>query len=473
VPDDEKKTEDLPGKAPAHEEAEKAEAKGADVPDAGQAGGEQGEQGEQEASEDKGAGDRYAPDAIAARVADMGEESDVDRIARQEEEKLRERRKGKKGKKGLESAASKRLAKIGEAKVKRPSALGDVTSDADPLIERTERVRKWIQQNRQTFGALVAVALFAAAGFVGWTYWQNKKEADASALLSQGIAAEHGQVSDKEEDDDDENKRTSPLYPTFKTEADKRAAALAKYRDVESRFPGTGAAILARLAEAGILLDQGDGKGAAAAYADVKGSVLAQADTQVRGRALEGQGFADEMLARTDAGARDKHLDDALSSFKELEQIETKGFKELGKYHEARVLLAKGDREKAIGLLKDVNTAVTEPGDVHPFAYLGAVVEDRLRQLDPTALPPKAAKMPGGAGMGLPGMGGEGPGGIDMSDPRVQDLIRQIQAQQQQKGGGGGPPIVPGMPPMPGVPGAPGGPMPMPPVPQAPPVPKP
>src|SRR6185437_8323742 len=114
--------------------------------------------------------------------------------------------------------------------------------------------------------------------------------------------------------------------------------------------------ILARLAEASLLLDAGDAKGASAAYEDVKASALGQADGEVRGRALEGLGFA-----------------------------------ELGKYHQARVALAKGDKAKAIELLKDVQKQVSEPGESHPFSYLQFVVEDRLRELDPTALPPKAA----------------------------------------------------------------------------------
>jgi hypothetical protein len=106
-----------------------------------------------------------------------------------------------------------------------------------------------------------------------------------------------------------------------------------------------------------------------------------------------------------------------------------KGFKELGMYHEARVLETKGDKAKAVELLKDVYKRVTEPGENHPFSYLEFVVEDRLRQLDPSALPPKASKM-----------GGPG-GNVDMSDPQIQELIRQLQQQAQQKGGA--PPLPP------------------------------
>jgi hypothetical protein len=365
--------------------------------------------------------DKFRPEAIAARVDSIGEETDLDRIAREEEKKLQERKKGKKGKRGLEAAAAKRLSKIGEVKVKRPSAVADaVSAEADPLLERTQRASQWIKEHRQLFGGLVAVGLLGAAGAFGWTYWQNKQEADASALLAQAFADEHGHVSDKDDDDDD-TKAAAQLYPTFKSAGERRDAAIAKYKEVESKYAGTGAAILARLGEAGLLLDKGDAKGAADAYGEVKSSPLAQADAEVRGRALEGIGFADELLARSDEPAKDRHLDDAMAAFKQLEQIDLKGFKELGMYHEARVFIAKGDKPKAIELLKDVQKRVTEPGESHPFSYLEAVVEDRLRELDPSALPPKAPKM-----------GGPGGGDMDMNDPQIQELIRQL---QQQKGG--------------------------------------
>jgi hypothetical protein len=117
-------------------------------------------------------------------------------------------------------------------------------------------------------------------------------------------------------------------------------------------------------------------------------------------------------------------LDDALGAFTQLEHVDVTGFKELGMYHEARVLQARGDKAKAIELLKDVQKRVSEPGDSHAFSYLEFVVEDRLRELDPTALPPKAPKMGG--------QGSKAGGNLDMDDPKIQELIRQM----QQKGGG-------------------------------------
>jgi hypothetical protein len=402
-----------------------------------------------EPTEEVAAEDKFRPEAIAERVASMGEETDLDRIAREEEKKLSERKKGKKGKKGgLEAAASKRLSKIGEVKVKRPSLASDAagfSADADPLLERTARLTKWIKEHRQTFGGVVAVAVLGLGGALGYTYWQGKHEADASAVLAQAFADERGYVSDKDDDDEAAARR---LYPTFKTADARRDAAIARYKEVQSKFAGTGAAILAHLAEAGLLLDKGDAKGAIAAYEEVKASPLAQADGEVRGRALEGIGFADELLAQSDAAGRDGHLDAALASFKQLADVDMKGFKELGQYHQARVLQAKGDKAKAIELLKDVQKRVAEPGSEHPFSYLEYVVEDRLRALDPTALPPKPKASRGAGGPGGPG----GPGDVDMNDPQIQELLRQLQQQQGGAGGGGGPMPMPMPAPPPGGP---------------------
>ena len=400
---------------------------------------------------DAGAGDddKFRPEAIAARVGRIGEETELDRVANEEEKKLLERKKSQK-KRGLEAAASKRLAKIGESAVKRPSALGAVNPDADPLLEQAARAGTWIKEHRQTFGGIAAIGLLAVAGFGGWSYWQDKRNGQASALLAQALSDQHGYVSDKEPDDDDSAK-PAHLYPTFKSAAERRDAALAKYRDVQSKYRGTGAAILAQLAEGSLLLDAGDSKGATDAYWAVKESALGKADGQVRGRAFEGLGFADELDVKSDPANKDKHLNEALQEFQFLENVDVNGFKELGLYHQARVEEAMGDKAKAIELLKDVQKRVSDPGQTHPFSYLEFVVEDRLRELDPSALPPKAPKSmgggPGGAGRAM----GAGPGGLDMNDPQVQKLIEQL---KQRKNGPPGLMPPQGMPPMPPPQGA-------------------
>ncbi len=129
------------------------------------------------------------------------------------------------------------------------------------------------------------------------------------------------------------------------------------------------------------------------------------ADTEVKGRAIEGIGFAHELKAMLTPAEKDKSLDAALAAFKELEQVaDVKGFKELAMYHQARVLMAKGDKPKATEILLSLKERLEKtedplaPGLPAPptYPYLKDIAMDRLREIDPAAAPkPKA---PGGMG---------------------------------------------------------------------------
>jgi len=151
---------------------------------------------------------------------------------------------------------------------------------------------------------------------------------------------------------------------------------------------------------------------------DVRRSPLTLVDAEVRGRTLENLGFAYELKAQAGEAAK---LDDALKVFRELENTDVKGFKELGMYHQARLFEQKGDKDKAKELLKSLRERLNKPGEGHPFAYLESVVDDRLRALDPTALPPK------------PSMGMGGPTS-KVSDADMRRFREQLEKQMKQQG---------------------------------------
>jgi hypothetical protein len=363
--------------------------------------------------------DDASPEAIARRVAALGDEDESAKLERAEELKLAERRaKMKRGKKGgLEAAASKRLAKIAEKATPR-KMIATAVDGADPLLNQTAKLSSWAKKNQKSVGTVVLVAGLAAAAVLGYDAWQQKKESDASAELSKAVADERGRIGDPDKEDEATPSGAKDTRPLFKTPEDRRDSALKKFRDIETRFPGTGAAILSRLSEGSLLLDAKKSDEAIAAFSDVKASALGQADAEVRGRALEGLGFAYEQK-----GA----LDQAVTTFKELENtVDVLGFKELGMYHQARVLELRnggGDKEKAKELLKTVHERINKPGENYPFPYLKDVADDRLRALDPAALPPKPASQMGG------------PGGNKMSEEQMRKLIEQLKKQQ----GGGAP----------------------------------
>lgn len=380
---------------------------------------------------DEEAVDSADPAAIARRVAALGEEDEIEKMAREEERKLAERRaagkKGKKKKGGLEVAASKKLAKIGtRAEPKRNVA---VAADADPLIEKTAKLTDWAKQNQklvQWVGALLAIGLIGLAGFM---WWQNDRETKASVLLSKAIESQRAHIGEPPKEDDEKEDEG----PYFKTYEERRDATIKKYKEVEEKYAGTGAAILARLAEGSLLLDKRDADGAAAAFTEVKNSALGAADKEVKGRALEGLGFAYELKALAAApGSPDanKFYDQALETYRDLENnVDVKGFKELAMFHQARVLENKGDKDKAKEVLLKLKERFDKPDDAPSsavpmgpqFPYLREVAMDRLREIDPSAAP-KIQGMPGGGAQVLP--------------PHIRKMLED-QAKKQQQGGGG------------------------------------
>jgi hypothetical protein len=367
---------------------------------------------EQDQDQDEVAGEEGAtPEAIARRVAKFGEEDELETLAREEEEKLAARRakmrKGKKG--GLEAAASRRLAKIAD-KATPKKMIATAVDGADPLLHQTAKLSGWAKKNQKGVSTVVAAAVVAVGGYAIYNHLQVRKQENASAELSQAVADQRGRIGDPSKEDDSPGpKDTSPI---FKTTGERHDSALKKFQEVESKFPGTGAAILARLSEGSLQLDGHNADAAISAFNDVKSSALAQVDAEVRGRAIEGLGFAYEMK---------QNFDEALKTFRELENTDVLGFKELGMYHQARVYEAKGDKDKAKDLLKTVHERINKPGENFPFPYLKEVADDRLRALDPSLAPPK------------PAIGGAG--GNKMNEEQIKKLIEQMKKQGAKPGG--------------------------------------
>lgn len=398
----------------------------------------EGEAKDAETDEEE-APDSASPEAIARRVAKLGEEDQIEVLAREEERKLAERRAGKKkGKKGggLEQAASKKLAKIGtRAEPKRAVA---VAADADPLIEKTAKLSEWAKQNQKTVqivGALVAAALLGIAGFM---YFEHKGEIEASTMLAKAVEDERGRIGEHDPAKDDAENAPPETTPMFKTYEERRESALKKYREVQAKHPKSGAAILARLAEGSLLLDKHEPDPAAQAFNDVKASALASADQEVKGRAIEGIGFAYELKAQATPADAAKYWDDAIKTYKELENtVEVRGFKELAMYHQARVHQNKGEKDKAKEILLSLKERLNKTDDSSianvpqgpPFPYLREVAMDRLREIDPSAAPKQSQpSSPGGS--------------PQLSPAQIRKMMEEMQKKQKSGGndphGGGG-----------------------------------
>ncbi len=345
---------------------------------------------------DLGVGDVGAPlDEAVAAV-----EAANNRAARRREDAV-ERRRKRRGKTAASPDGEAPLPRDKNARAKellkrrreqaseptRPINLLPAEMVDDAFARSTSAAGKWIRTNFGKIQWVILAGIAAAAGYAVYTSQIEKTAAAATDALVAGITVEHGKVMAEDKRSDEEKEYdTSKIYKT----ADERTeAALAAYRKAAAEHPGSASALLAKLGEAGVLLDKRDWPGAIDAYNAVLASKLATADADVRGRSIEGVGLAKEGKGDIDA---------AMASFKELQAIDERGFKELGMYHEARMLLAKGDKDKAKDLLKQIHDKLVVPTpEGKPFRYLETLVDEALRRLDPNALPTKAPMIGGDA----------------------------------------------------------------------------
>jgi len=246
----------------------------------------------------------------------------------------------------------------------------------DALARSTSAAGKWLRDN---FGKLQWALLAAAVGVGGYLLYASQtqqKSAAATDTLLGGVTADLGRIAPEDKRSDEE--KEFDAVKVYKTPEERSEAAVAGYRKAMEAYPKTTTAQLAKLGEAGALLEKRDWAGAIDAYGTVLASKLASVDVDVKGRATEGVGLAKE-------GKGD--LDGALAAFKELEGVDAPGFKELGLYQQGRILLAKGDKDKATEVLKQVRDKLQATGEASTFTYLKGAVEETLRRIDPSLAP--------------------------------------------------------------------------------------
>jgi hypothetical protein len=298
-----------------------------------------------------------------------------------------------------------------QASEARPIQLlpGEMVDDA--LARGSSAASKWLRENFTILQWVFLGALAAGGGYLFYQSRVDKTASNATAELMAGVNTDRGRVMAEDKRTDEEKEGDS--LKVFKTADERADTALASYKKVIADHPGTGAAILARLGEAGDLLDKHDWDHALESFSAVSSSSLAGADADVKGRALEGIGFVKE-------GKGD--LDGALAAFKELEGVDLRGYKELGLYHEGRMFLAKGDKDKAKDVLKQAHDKLEQPStEGQSLQWLKGRVNELLGAIDPSLVPAKQ-----------PVMGG--PKGGALTPEELDKLRRQFQEAMEKKG---------------------------------------
>ena len=312
-----------------------------------------------------------------------------------------------------EEAAQKRKARRDHeqrrANVQRNLDAGELVDDA--LARGTHAATGWLKRH---LNVIQWVVVAGAAGGIGWQIYsahKHKTEAKATDSLIAGVTAEFGRVGDEDEADIDPSTGLDDARPHFKDEAARLKAAADGYRAASGSDT---VRTLADLGLAGVLYDSGQFKDALATYDKVKQSALAQKDSDVRLRALEGTGLAHEALGDKDV---------ARKAFHELGNSDLTLFSALGLFQEARLAFAAGERDAAKDLLKKALDKVTKDESAeHPPSYVSSAARELLAAIDPSAVPP----MPSRAAEQLQAGAGAANGKMQLSKEKIEELMRQL-----------------------------------------------
>lgn len=263
----------------------------------------------------------------------------------------------------------------------------------DALARGTNAGVKWIQNNWKVLQWVITAAILVGVGSLVYVWQTNKSTTAAADAYAAGLELEYAVVISPDEDERTDEQKQRDFRKVFASDAEKQQAVLDQYAKVTSEHAGSTPETLAKMGEAGVLLDKRDWDGAVAAFDQVIGSELAGSDPGLKARALESKGFALE--SKGDLAA-------AATVYQELSGSEQLFYQLTAKFHQARVLHLQKKDPEAITLLKETREAVSKAKidskvkfDVTPFRWLEREVKELLMALDPSEIPVKAAGGPG------------------------------------------------------------------------------
>lgn len=339
-----------------------------------------------------------------------------------------------------EAAAKRRQKRAVEERRVAPARNLDTSELVDDAVARTTHaVAQFLRRNFNVVQYLVLAAVVGGIGYQIYDYRHTRTVARAADELEKGVRAEHARVGDSTEPGPDRYTGLSDTRANYPTDEARLKAAEAEYKKVVADGSATTSA-LASLALAGIYFDQGKYKDAQAAYEKVKTSPLAKIDPDARARAIEGVGLSLEAAGQIDA---------ALTAFRELENADIPGFAPLGQYHQARLLVQKGQRSEAKAILEKALKKLSEKSDDSKAPQIGAgngflqrQARDLMNTIDPSAAPKTTGKSFDPAE--LERLQAELQGSNGKIDPqKLQELLKKM---GEGKAPGGAPVPAPGAP---------------------------
>ena len=161
-----------------------------------------------------------------------------------------------------------------------------------------ETVGTW---KRETTVAIAAIVI-VGAGVLGYVAWKDRINSRAEAMLAEALAVAEVRVGAPVAPG------TPGAGPSFATERARSEAALAKFKAAAEAYPDTDAGIFARYRQAGVEMELGNAKQAAATYQQV----VDRAGDRIYGQMAR--------LGLAEAQARGGQYDQAINTYKELAQ---------------------------------------------------------------------------------------------------------------------------------------------------------
>jgi predicted negative regulator of RcsB-dependent stress response len=316
-------------------------------------------------------------------------------------------------------AAAERKAKQERERtnVAVPTGLDAAERMDDIFVRTTHAMAGWVRKNFKWLQWVVILSVVGGFGLQAYRYTTRNKAAKSTDALAVALVAEGGTIRPETEDEKNSlNPEIAKLdpRPVYQSEQARTAAVEEGYRNTIKTHGETGAGWVARLGLAGVLFDQQKWDDALAQYRAVRGSEVAKIDPDVLGRSIEGTGLCLE--AKGDRAA-------ALTAFRELTNQEAAPWlSTLGLYHQARLLLLDGNKEKAKELATkakerlDKDAKDRESADKNSIprpGYLSESVKMLLARIDPTSA---------AAGPELPN--------ISQDPEKLQKLINELQKQK-------------------------------------------
>ena len=249
------------------------------------------------------------------------------------------------GKAGAAARVAARRAAKAARKAAQRGPTEDLVTDKE-IAEGVEAASSWLDRNQRVLWGMLAGLLVVGVLTIKISSSREQASRDATEALREAARAAiapviaETELADNVKDDDRE---------TFPTEKARATEALAKYKSVIKKFPGTMAARWARLGEGNALLELGRFEEAEKAFRAANAE--AEEEQILRFRALEGLGFALE---------GQKRLTDAKDVFVRAVDVSDGLYRADSDLHVARMLAAEGKSDEAVKRLQALVTLLKE-----------------------------------------------------------------------------------------------------------------